>query len=118
MPKSSEDNLIWHEAAEHTAKQLLDSWSNFITSQTPVLQCSSTSAHPRYAKCSAKTWDLNQEKSEMAKARLDSFILAPFLPEPKSDQPHAFPLLDFTVLHPHSEEYYIKVRFKNLWTKF
>ena len=35
--KISEDDLIWHEAAEHTAEQLSDSWFSFITSQTPVL---------------------------------------------------------------------------------
>ena len=31
-PKTSEDDLIWHEAAEHTAQQLSDSWFSFITS--------------------------------------------------------------------------------------
>ena len=73
-PKTSEDDLIWHEAAEHTAQQLSDSWFSFITSQTPVLQCNSTSTHPWYATCPAKTWDLNQQKSEMAKAGSDSSI--------------------------------------------
>ena len=108
-PKTSEDDLIWHEAAEHTAQQLSDSWFSFITSQTPVLQCNSTSTHPRYAKCPAKTWDLNQQKSEMAKAGLDSSVLAPFLPEPESDHPHEFPPLDSAVLDPHSEEYFNKL---------
>ena len=74
--------MIWHEVAEHTAEQLSDSWFNFITSQTPVLQYNSTSTHPRYATCQTKTWDLNQQKSEMAKAGLDSSVLAPFMPEP------------------------------------
>ena len=61
-PKTSEDDLIWHEAAEHTAQQLSDSWLSFITSQTSVLQCNSTSIYLRYATCPAKTWDLNQQK--------------------------------------------------------
>ena len=64
-PKTSEDDLIWHKAAEHTAQQLWDSWFSFITSQTPVLQCNSTSTYPWYATCPAKTWDLHQQKSEM-----------------------------------------------------
>ena len=108
-PKTSEDDLIWHEAAEHTAQQLSDSWFSFITSQTPVLQCNSTPTYPRYATFPAKMWDLNQQKSEMAKAGLDSSVLAPFLPEPESDHPHAFPPLDSAVLDPHSEEYFNKL---------
>ena len=67
-PKTSEVDLIWHEAAEHTAEQLSDSWFSFITSRTPVLQSSSSSTHPRYTTCPAKTLDLNQQKSEMVKA--------------------------------------------------
>ena len=35
---------------------------------------------------------------------LDSFVLAPFLPELESDHPHAFPPLDSAVLDPHSEK--------------
>ena len=105
-PKTSEDDLIWHEAAEHTAQQLSDSWFSFITSQTSVLLGNSTSIYPRYATCPAKTWDLNQQKSEMAKAGLDSSVLAPFLPEPESDHPHEFPPLDSAVLDPHSQEYF------------
>ena len=105
-PKTSEDDLIWHEAAEHTAQQLSDSWFSFITSQTPVLQCNSTSTHLRYATCPAKTWDLSQQRSEMAKAGLDSSVLAPFLPELESDHPHDFPPLDSAVLDPHSEKYF------------
>ena len=105
-PKTSEDDLIWHKAAEHTAQQLLDSWFSFITSQTPLLQCNSTSTHLWYAACSAKTWDLNQQKSETAKAGLDSSVLAPFLLEPESDYPDEFPPLDSAVLDPHSEEYF------------
>ena len=61
-PKSSEDDMIWHEVAEHTAEQLSDSWFNFITPQTPVLQCNSTSTYPLYATCPTKTWGLNQHK--------------------------------------------------------
>ena len=107
--KTSEDDLIWHEAAENTAEQLSDSWSNFITSQTPMLQCNSTSTHLRYPTCPAETWDLNQQKSEMAKAGLDSSVLAPFLPELESDHLHAFPPLASAVLDPHSEEYFNKL---------
>ena len=102
QPKISEDDLILHEAAEHTAEQLSGSWFSFITSQTPVLQCNNTSTHPRYTTCPAKTWDLNQQKSEMAKAGLDSSVLAPFLPKPESDHPHTFPPLDSAVFDPHS----------------
>ena len=71
-----------------------------------MLQCNSTSIFPRYTTCPAKMWDLNQQKSEMAKAGLDSSLLAPFLPEPESDHPHEFPPLDSTVLDPHSQEFY------------
>ena len=42
----------------------------------------------------------------MAKACLDSSVLAPFLPEPESDNPCAFPPLDSAVLDPHSEKYF------------
>ena len=108
-PKTNEDDLLWHEAAEHTAEKLSDSWFNFLTSQTCVLQCNSTSTHLRYATCPAKTWDPNQQKSEMAKAGLDSSVLASFLPEPESDHPHAFPPLDFAILDLHSEEYFNKL---------
>ena len=41
----------------------------------------------------------------MAKAGLDSSVLVPFLPEPESDHPHAYPPLHSAVFHPHSEEY-------------
>ena len=105
-PKTSEDDLIWHEAAEHTTQQLSDSWFSFITSQTSVLQCNSTSIYSQYATCPAKTRDLNQQKSDMAKAGLDSSVLALFLPEPESDHPHEFPSLDSAVLDPYSEEYF------------
>ena len=45
----------------------------------------------------------------MAKAGLDSSVLAPFLPELESDHPHAFPPLESAVLDPHSEEYFNKL---------
>ena len=45
----------------------------------------------------------------MAKAGLDSSVLAPFLPKPESDHPYAFLPLDSAVLDPHSEEYFNKL---------
>ena len=108
-PKSSEDDLIWKEAVENTAEQLSKRWFNFIISQAPILERNSTSLYPRYATYPTKLWDLDQQKSEMAKARLDSSVLAPILPEPESDHPHAFPPLDFSVIDPHSEEYFNKL---------
>ena len=34
--RTSEDDLIWQDAAEHTAEQLSDTWLNFVTSRTPL----------------------------------------------------------------------------------
>ena len=66
------------------------------------------SVHPNYAGCATHLWNLDQQKPEMTRACLDSSILSPFLPEPESDHPHAFPPTDSGGLDPHSDEYFKK----------
>ena len=47
--RTSEDDLIWQDAAEHTAEQLSDTWLNFVTSRTPLFAASHHSVQPNYA---------------------------------------------------------------------
>ena len=107
--RTSEDDLIWQDAADHTAEQLSDTWLNFVTSQPSWFACHTSPVQPNYAGCASRSWKLAQQKSEMARAGLDSSILSPFLPEPESDHPHAFPPTDSGGLEPHSEEYFNKL---------
>ena len=107
--RTSEDDLIWQDAADHTAEQLSDTWLNFVTSQPSWFACHTSPVQPNYAGCASCSWKLAQQKSEMARAGLDSSILSPFLPEPESDHPHAFPPTDSGGLEPHSEEYFNKL---------
>ena len=107
--RTSEDDLIWQDAAEHTAEQLSDMWVNFVTSRTPLFAASHHSVQPNYAGCATRLWKIDQQKSEMTCAGLDSSILSPFLPEPESDHPHAFPPTDSGGLDPHSDEYFNKL---------
>ena len=103
--RTSEDDLIWQD----TAEQLSDTWVNFVTSRTPLFAASHHSVQPNYAGCATRLWKLDQQKSEMTCAGLDSSILSPFLPEPESDHPHAFPPTDSGGLDPHSAEYFNKL---------
>ena len=103
--RTSEDDLIWQDAAE----QLSDTWLNFVTSHTPLFAASHHSVQPNYAGCTAHLWNLDQQKSEMTHVGLDSSILSPFLPEPESDHPHAFPPTDSGGLDPNSDEYFNKL---------
>ena len=107
--RTSEDELIWQDAAEHTAEQLSDTWLNFVTSRTPLFEASRHSEQRNYAGCATLLWNLDQQKSEMTRAGLDSSILSRFLPEPESDHPHAFPPTDSEGLDPHSDEYFNKL---------
>ena len=50
-----------------------------------------------------------EARSTKAHTGLDSSILSPFLPEPESDHPHAFPPTDSGGLDPHSDEYFNKL---------
>ena len=107
--RTSEDDLTWQHAVDHTAEQLSDIWLNFVTSRPPGIPCHTTAAQPNFALGASRSWTLDQQKSEMARAGLDSSVLSPFLPEPESDHPHAFPPTDSGGLDPHSEEYFNKL---------
>ena len=41
---TSDDDLIWQDAADHTAEQLSDTWLNFVTSRPSLFACSNHSA--------------------------------------------------------------------------
>ena len=96
--RTSADNLIWQDAADNTAELLSDTWLNFVTSQPSEFACHTSPVQPNYAGCASHSWNLAQQKSEMARAGLDSSILSPFLPKAESDHPHAFPPTDSGVL--------------------
>ena len=84
-------------------------WLNFVTSRPPGIPCHTTAIQPNFAGGASRSWKLDQQKSELARAGLDSSVLSPFLPEPESDHPHAFPPTDSGGLDPHSEEYFNKL---------
>ena len=107
--RTSEDDLTWQHAADHTAEQLSDMWLNFVSSRPTGIPCHTTTAQPNFAGGASRSWKLDQQKSELARTGLDSSVLSPFLPEPESDHPHAFPPTDSGGLDPHSEEYFNKL---------
>ena len=100
--RTSEDDLIWQHATDHTADQLSDMW-------LPGISCHTTTAQANLADCASRSRKLNQQKSKKARVDLDSTILSSFLPEPESDHPHAFPPTYLGGLDPHSEEYFDKL---------
>ena len=76
--RTSDDDLIWQHAADHTAEQLSDMWLNFVTSRPPGITCHTTAAQPNFAGGASRSWKLDQQKSEMARAGLDSSVLSLF----------------------------------------
>ena len=55
----------------------------------------------------SKSWQLHPQTAEMARTRLDSSILSPFLSEPDFDHPDAMPPPEDAYLVPYSDEYFV-----------
>ena len=107
--QTSTDNQTYHDAAEHTAEQLADSWLTFVEmNQTNNGSCSSSGIN-EYVSVAHKTWQTKDQSTEMAQAGLDSSVLAPFLPEPDIDHPQALPPIGPVYVDPHSDMCFQKI---------
>ena len=131
--KSSEDEQVFTEAANHTADQLASSWlqfaqsvltndscfspqqdsshnSSFHSRQDSSNQGSLNRMHTRASHPHAPpSWHLHAQTAEMAQAGLDSSLLHPFLSEPDLDHPDTLSPTCGVYLDPHSDEYFDKL---------